>query len=103
MPERQFTDVLTEVRRGQCELELTDGLRALVEAVETTGRSGTLTLKLDISPNGKGEAVFVKDTITVKKPQVEGQASIFFIDDEHNLTREDPRQLSFAEIRREGK
>lgn len=93
---RPFADFLREQARGQTHDELSEGLRDLVARVQDTGKKGTLTLTVEIAPmpKGGGELV-VSDSIKLKLPEHERNASIFFADKDNNLRREDPNAISF--------
>lgn len=97
---RPFADWLVEQRRGLLHSELGDALNELLGAVVELGKPGTLTLTVHVKPAGVGdETVFVSDDVRVKKPEPERPAALFFVDDERNLSRENPRQLSFETLR----
>lgn len=97
---RPFADWLVEQRRGLLHAELGEGLNELLDAVVELGKPGTLTLTVHVKPAGVGdETVFVSDAVKVNKPQADRPAALFFVDDERNLSRENPRQLSFETLR----
>ncbi len=80
---------------GACLSDLSEELRKVTEAVLLTGKPGALTLKLTLKPAGQAAvAVVMEDEITSKLPKVHKRASIHFVDDQHNLLRDNPRQLS---------
>jgi hypothetical protein len=93
-----FLAALQQQRRGACMSDLSDALRTLTAAVQSTGRAGELTLKLKVRPasKGAGNAVVVEDDIRLKDPKTEQPGSIFFADADGNLMREDPRQLNMT-------
>lgn len=88
---RPFEAFLSEVRHGRLAAEAADRLNELVEAVQQTGKAGTLTLSVSVKPNAEG-VVTVTGKATAKVPLPEVADSIFFIDVEHNLVRTDPAQ-----------
>lgn len=98
---RPFTDWLTEQRNGVLLLELGESLNELVEAVDTHGKGGAITLKINVKPSGKGTqgAVVVSDTVTVKKPEGDRPEVFYFVDGDHNLARANPNQPSFDTLR----
>ena len=57
-----------------------------------TGKPGTLTLNIRIIPT-KGDHVGVIDSVTVKAPQPDRPESLWFVDHDGNLTRNDPNQI----------
>lgn len=97
--------MLCDLRGGKSVLELDSSLAELVDAVRRTGKAGTLTLRLNIRPASKGrsdddvQVVMIEDAISVKAPQLERGASIFFAGIHGELTRRDPRQLTIDDVR----
>lgn len=90
---RPFAAALQELNRGRVHDELSRELQRLVEAVVDTGRKGTLTLQLTINPTGDTGAMSINDQISVKAPRHDRAASLFFVTDDANLVRHDPRQM----------
>lgn len=92
---RPFDEFLREHRRGASLHEAGLALQQLVEAVEDTGKGGSLTIKFTLAPDKKyGTAVEVSDEITTKLPLPDKDSSLFFMDGSHNLVRHDPRQMT---------
>ncbi len=91
---RPFNEWLIDQRTGALNLELSVGLNSLAKAVETTGKAGSLTLKLTLKPAGKDTAgaLVVSDVVTLKAPESHPEV-FFFVDDDDNLVRSNPRQL----------
>jgi len=89
---RPFADVLREMSRGRSHDELSVALRRLVEAVEDTGKKGTLTYTITVTRMKDGLTLNVGDAISLKLPEHDRPVSIFWADREHNLTRSDPQQ-----------
>lgn len=89
-----FLALLQKHRKGGAITEASDLLRELNEAVQLTGKAGSLSLKLTVSPATRGQgAVVVVDELKLKKPEVDrDNGSIFFVDAQNNLVREDPNQ-----------
>lgn len=60
--------------------------------MQETGKGGTLTITLAVKPVAKNDAgtVTVTDSVRVKAPQVERTASVFFVDKNANLRRDNP-------------
>lgn len=88
-----FPEVLAQLRKGAAVDEFTAALAELVQAVTYTGKKGTLTLKLNVSPSKTDDsAVEVVDDLKVTVPKPPQKTSLFFADDSGSLTRHDPRQ-----------
>lgn len=94
---RPFAAWLHEQRRGLLHDELGHKLNDLVAAVNEYGKGGELTLKLKVTPATKhGEGVVVvSDQVVVKAPEAPRPESVFYIDDDSNLVKNDPRQQAF--------
>lgn len=88
---RPFADWLAEQRGGLAAVEVSEAFNELLESVTELGKPGDLTLVVHVKPASAG-AVFVVDDVRIKKPQPDRSAALFFVDDDHNLTRHDPRQ-----------
>ncbi|HET7486865.1 MAG TPA: hypothetical protein VFJ85_02985 [Acidimicrobiales bacterium] len=101
---RPFADWLAEQRNGHAAVEVSEALNSLIEAVAEFGKSGSLTLAIKVAPTSKGDvvSVLVTDTITVKAPEGERPQSVFFVDGDANLTRQNPMspQLPLREVPR---
>jgi len=91
MSDKMFTEVLELLRNGETENELNIALVDLVDAVQETTKSGTLTLSLTIKPQGGGRVVVV-DKITTKIPALSKQPTMFFATEGNELVRNNPRQ-----------
>ncbi len=89
--ERDFSQFLAEFAHGSVNKTATDKLREVVAACTETGRKGSVTLKIDISSDGK--LAEVRAHITCKKPEAALPGGVFFTTEEGELRDEDPRQL----------
>jgi hypothetical protein len=91
---RPFADVLRDLGKGQVADDAGMLLQSLVEAVQTHGKKGTFTLKIEVAPmKGDVAALLVSAKAEAKPPAGDPIAAVFFADNDHNLVREDPRQL----------
>jgi hypothetical protein len=108
MPEsnepRDFASALLEIGGGRLHARLSDQLAEITKAVKETGKKGLLTLKIEVKPVPKASTntLLVTGSSAAKAPEPEEDSptSIFFADDDGNLTRSDPRQptLPFREV-----
>lgn len=89
---RPFAAVLQALQQGKTHRELSAQLQDLVAGVKETGRAGTLTLKLKVSKSKVGGALEIDDTVTTNIPAPKRDASLFFVDRNNNLVRNDPAQ-----------
>ena len=102
---RQFSTFITQLEGGALNEELTAAMKKCVEEISDAclDRGGThkasLVLKLDFTMNHKDKIVEVQADINEKYPKApRGRAGMFFCDKDGNLTRENPRQMSFDEL-----
>lgn len=97
---RPFADWLREQAKGKSHDELSESLRRLVEAVQDTGKKGSIAYTVTVEPATKGaDALTVSDEIRVKIPEHARPASLFFADADSNLVRNDPNQPTFDSLR----
>lgn len=87
---RPFTGFLQEQRRGALHTELSQALADVCAAVVEHGKVGEITLKLRVKQTG--DMVQITDGLTIKAPQGEKAPSIFYVDENGNVSRTDPRQ-----------
>lgn len=63
----------------------------LIKAIVSTGKAGSLTLKIDVKPSTAG-ALAVKATVATKKPKGLPPESLLWATPDGNLIEDDPRQ-----------
>lgn len=88
---RSIAEVLRELTGGQTYEELNSALTEVVAAVGETRKSGSITLKLSIKPNGDN-SVIITDEIKSKVPERSRGETLFFTTSGGSLVRQDPRQ-----------
>jgi hypothetical protein len=92
---REFASFLLDINKGQSHIELSEKLRDLITKVQETGKAGSLTYKVEVKPEaGTENLVIVTDQIAVKLPAGERRKSLFFVDGDNNLVRDNPHQHS---------
>jgi hypothetical protein len=98
---KAFVNTLKEIRNGEVLEELSTKLAGLVKAVRATGKGGSLTLKLSVSPMKRaGENTFIlDDDIKVAEPQFERQGTVLYANEDNSLSRNDPRQPVLSGLR----
>lgn len=97
---RPFASVLQEIQSGQAHDELSKAFRDLILAVEDTGKGGKLTFTLDVKPLKSGDGVLVLTPAhAVKLPQHDRKASLFYATKNGNVTKENPNQLAFENLK----
>lgn len=101
---RPFAEFLHEQRNGHAAVELSEALNDLIDAVVEFGKSGSLTFTIKVAPVGSRDvaSVTVCDSIAVKAPVGANPESVFFVDSQRNLTRQNPMspQLPLREVPR---
>lgn len=88
---RPFADFLAEHNNGAGHNLAGEKLHELVAAVRDTGKKGSLTLTLSIEAMDEDTLVTVIDVAT-KVPKPPSKAAVFFVTDDGNLSRSDPKQ-----------
>lgn len=91
---RPFADWLRDHKRGDLHDEISRKFADLAIAVVEREKVGTLSLKLKVSPNKDGVTVFVEDILTIAQPPLARGGTTFYVDEEGNMSRTDPRQLT---------
>lgn len=98
---RPFAAILTDIRAGQVADDAAQAMQDLVAAVREHGKKGTLTLQIIVEPmKGNEDALAVSGDVVLKAPKAAPKAAIFFADDDGNLLRDDPKQISLPGLRR---
>ena len=98
---RLITDILREIRKGRPVEEATIALNDVVRAVDETGKPGSVTIKLTVSPakHGGPEKTLIAE-VKATKPIADIAPAVFFSDNDGDLFRVDPRQeeMELAEV-----
>jgi len=81
---------------GGLPVEIADQqLRDVIAAVQRTGKKGTVTITLEVAPNGElGFAASAK--VTAKAPQISFGQSFFFMGRNGDLTRQAPEMTQLG-------
>ena len=94
-----FVEWLGQYKKGETDGEMTHELRTLIEAVQDTGKPGSITLTLKVNRKSDNQVTIIED-IKVTVPQHSRSEAIYFLDQHLNLTRSDPRQGVLQPIRK---
>lgn len=89
---KPFTDLVGEIENGQFLGDLTEAVHNIVAAVMDTRKPGRLTIKLAMTPTGRG-TVDLKADFDAVEPEHDRPSTTFFVDDGFSLVRKDPRQI----------
>lgn len=98
---RPFADTLQQIRNGGLADDAARGLHELLDAVEETGKGGSITVTLVIAPLSKGDtkALTVAGVVAVKAPRIEPPKSVLYLH-EGNLQRDDPQKQALPGLKR---
>lgn len=88
---RPITDTLRLLDGGAFLDSASDKLNELVRRVDECGRSGKLTITLDIK-RARAGAVNITPAVTTKLPEIKPDPSLLWVTVEGNLTPENPSQ-----------
>lgn len=89
--------MLAGMKRGAVLGDLDETLKELVAAINKSGKSGEITLKIKITPEARANddetrQYTLTENIGLKKPRKTRGKCTFFGDEEGNLMRDDPKQ-----------
>lgn len=97
---RPFADWLREQSKGATHDELGEGLHTLIQRVRDTGKKGSIVLTVTVERlKGDHDVLVVSDEIRLKLPEHDRKASLFYPDENGNLSRTDPNQLTFEGLK----
>ena len=93
----EFAAFLVGHLGGRTHEEIGTELHQLLEAVKAHGKKGSLTITVVIEPpsNGvEGAPLPIGIEYAAKAPKAAAPKNLYFLDDEGNPTRQDPRQMA---------
>ena len=95
-----ITDTIRDYRRGELAQMATQEMAAVVQAVKTLRKSGSVTITLTINPDKhSAKEVEVQASVAAKLPKRGLKAATFFIGAGDELLRNDPDQIdAFEEV-----
>lgn len=99
MQTKPYAQFLQEQRRGTLHKELSESLAEIVAGVQQHGKKGALTLKVTVAPGKVPGTFIVSDKVTADVPIADAEPSLFYADDDGNLSRRDPRQPELTGLR----
>jgi hypothetical protein len=92
---RPFDQIVREINGGRLVVELTNELTDVIAAVRRSGKAGEIRLSLKLKPRGDmNQQIEVVPTVKGTQPEASRPISIFFVNDDNGLQREDPTQYS---------
>jgi hypothetical protein len=98
----EFASFLVNFNRGRTHDELTARLAEVTAAVAATGKAGSLTLTIKITPaKGVDGMVVVDDDVKTKVPTLARPAAMYYVTDEGALSENHPAQLGMFSVQGE--
>jgi hypothetical protein len=87
------------LNKGKLLDQLSEKMRNVLIACKEHMKAGTVNLQITFSPEPKSEGaqIFVSAKIDSKAPSATPKKSLFFMDDDGKLVRNDPNQTTFFE------
>ncbi|MCK9251101.1 MAG: hypothetical protein M0P31_19230 [Solirubrobacteraceae bacterium] len=95
-PPQDFAVVLSALERGLFARQCSDEMAELSQAVMDAGKSGRLTIQLDLKPSRTRETVEITADVRTKAPRPEREPSTFFWH-RGELSRLHPNQIGLDE------
>ena len=89
---RPITDTLRHIGGGVFIDIASDKLAELVAAVDATGKSGSIDLKIKMKKATRGGAMHITGTVKLNKPAEEPMEAMLFATPDGNLPVDDPNQ-----------
>ncbi len=88
---------LVVMSRGKFVVEAGVEFQALADAIVDTGKKGSITIKLEVTPsglkNGRVNQFEIRPDVSIQKPKHDAGKSIFFVTEDNRLVRDDPDQM----------
>ena len=99
-PKLNASALIDSLDNGDVSYELACKTQEVVRAVKETGKAGSISLTIKISPMAKFGAAAVAIMANIKQsiPQREYKQTIKFAQDDGTLVGDDPNQRKFEEI-----
>ena len=90
---RPITDILRDIRKGRAVDLASQRLAEIVQAVDETGKPGSLTITIKVKPEkGGGSLKNLAVDVKAKIPEIDLPEGIFYSDADGDLHRSDPKQ-----------
>lgn len=91
---KDFAVILVQTDKGRVNERASTELAELLKAVKATGKAGSLQITFKVTPDkgSDGDRVVIAANVVSKKPAFDPRTSIFFVDDDGGLHRDDPKQ-----------
>ena len=97
---KAFIETLREIREGELLSELPAKVQDLVAAVQTTQKAGKIVITLNLRHTKKGGMLLLEDDVKLVLPEPDKDTTtFFFVTEDNDLTRRDPRQPTLPGVR----
>ncbi len=96
---QDFSALLLDCDHGKVNERLGEQLQKLVEAVNVTGKNGSISIKVTVSKEGPMVQVDVGSSVKTPQPRMMG--TLFHIGKDSLLTRDNPKQMILKDLARE--
>ena len=88
-----FPETILQMNNGATVMELSDALEKVVAAVRAAGKSGSITLTVNVKPASKGSTnvLMVESQVKTKLPEPDRGMTVFYATEDNQLVRNDPQ------------
>lgn len=87
-----LAEILSTLSGGESAQEVRDAIAVVSKKVDSTGKKGSVTIKLEFKKLACGQ-VMIKDEVKTVEPKADKDSSMFFVTDTGDLSRNDPNQM----------
>lgn len=94
--ERDFISILADLDEGNVNTQLSDLLAEITRAVLETSLPGAISVTLSLKK--QGGMIIITPKVSSKKPAPATDATLFYADDQGNLSRNDVRQMELKHL-----
>jgi hypothetical protein len=98
----EFAAFFVQHLAGRSHEEISDEFHQLLAAVNEHGKKGSLVITVTAEPpkgHIDGAPVAISIDSTLKAPKASAPPSLYFVDDDGNASRNDPRQTAAFDVR----
>lgn len=98
----EFAAFFVQHLAGRSNEEISEEFHKLLAAVNEHGKKGSLTITVNVEPpkgHIDGAPVVISIDSVLKAPKASAPPSLYFVDNDGNATRHDPRQLASFDVR----
>tara|TARA_R110002167_G_scaffold329017_2_gene535600 strand:- start:729 stop:1121 length:393 start_codon:yes stop_codon:yes gene_type:complete len=90
-PDNLILVCIAQMRKGKLVRRLSEAMQEVIDAVKANGKTGRVTLHLDVKMAvGASDEVHITDDVVTKTPKPDKQVSFFYLNEEDRLTKDDP-------------